>query len=286
MIRQTLIAAALAAAGFAHAGDLKLSVYNADGNSFNVSSVLVTGDKDAVLIDTGFTRADAYRIAAKVLDSGKNLKTIYVSQADPDYYFGASVLKQIFPKAELVAAPEVLAHIKGNVKGKVAFWGPKMGANAPQAKPLLPTALKTDKIMLEGKALELRDTKGVMAHRGYMWIPSIRAIVGNVGIYSGMHVWTADTQNDAERKGWYKQLDDMEALKPEVVVPGHMIAGDKMDVSAIRYTRDYLKTFEAKNAETRNSGELIEAMKQAYPNAAEVSTLELGAKVRKGEMKW
>jgi glyoxylase-like metal-dependent hydrolase (beta-lactamase superfamily II) len=286
MIRQTLIAAALAAAGFAHAGDLKLSVYHADSNSFNVSSVLVAGDKDAVLIDTGFTRADAYRIAAKVLDSGKNLKTIYVSQADPDYYFGASVLKQIFPKAELVAAPEVLAHIKGNVKGKVAFWGPKMGANAPQANPLLPTEIKANKIMLEGKALELRDTQGVMAHRGYVWIPSIRAIVGNVGVYSGMHVWTADTQTDAERKGWYKQLDDMEALKPETVVPGHMIAGDKMDVSAIRYTRDYLKTFEAKNAVTANSGELIEAMKQAYPQAAEVSTLELGAKVRKGEMKW
>ena len=286
MIRQTLIAAALTAAGFAHAGDLKLSVYNADGNSFNVSSVLVSGDKDAVLIDTGFTRADAYRIAARVLDSGKNLKTIYISQADPDYYFGASVLKQIFPKAELVAAPEVLAHIKGNVKGKVAFWGPKMGANAPQAKPLLPTEIKADKIMLEGKALELRDTKGVLAHRGYVWIPSIRAIVGNVGVYTGMHVWTADTQSDTERKAWFKQLDDMEALKPETVVPGHMIAGDKMDVSAIRYTRDYLKTFEAKNAATRNSGELIEAMKQAYPQAAEVSTLELGAKVRKGEMKW
>ncbi|WP_434634529.1 MBL fold metallo-hydrolase [Chromobacterium sp. CV08] len=286
MIRQTLIAAALAAAGFAHAGDLKLSVYNADGNSFNVSSVLVTGDKDAVLIDTGFTRADAYRIAARVLDSGKNLKTIYVSQADPDYYFGASVLKQIFPKAELVAAPETLAHIKGNVKGKVAFWGPKMGANAPQAKPLLPTALKTDTITLEGKKLEIKDSHGILGHRSYMWIPSIRAIVGNVGVYSGMHVWTADTQTDAERKAWFKQLDDMEALKPETVVPGHMIAGDKMDVSTIRFTRDYLKTFEAKNAETRDSAALIEAMKQAYPNAAEVSTLELGAKVRKGEMKW
>ncbi|OHX11510.1 MBL fold metallo-hydrolase [Chromobacterium sphagni] len=286
MIRQTLIAAALSVAGFAHAGELKLSVYNADANSFNVSSVLVAGDKDAILIDTGFTRADAYRIAARVLDSGKNLKTIYVSQADPDYYFGASVLKQVFPKAELVAAPETLAHIKGNVKGKVAFWGPKMGANAPQANPLLPTALKGSTLDLEGKKLEIKDSQGVLGHRSYMWIPSIHAIVGNVGIYSGMHVWTADTQSETERKAWFKQLDDMEALKPEVVVPGHMIAGDKMDVSTIRYTRDYLKTFEQKNAATRNSGELVEAMKQAYPNAAEVSTLELGAKVRKGEMKW
>ena len=38
----------------------------------------------------------ALRIAANVLDSGKELKTIYVSQADPDYYFGVETIKEIF----------------------------------------------------------------------------------------------------------------------------------------------------------------------------------------------
>src|SRR5450830_1113047 len=71
---------------------LTLKVYNADANSFNVNSTLVMGAKDAILIDGGFTRADALRIAANVLDSGKQLTTIYVSQADPDYYFGVETL--------------------------------------------------------------------------------------------------------------------------------------------------------------------------------------------------
>ena len=77
---------------------LSLQVYNADGGSFHVNAVLVSGKTDAVLIDTGFTRADAYRIAAMVLDSRKTLKTIYIGQADPDFYFGAAVLKQLFPR--------------------------------------------------------------------------------------------------------------------------------------------------------------------------------------------
>ena len=38
---------------------LSLQVYNADAGSFHVNAVLVSGKTDAVLIDTGFTRADA-----------------------------------------------------------------------------------------------------------------------------------------------------------------------------------------------------------------------------------
>ena len=77
--------------------DLSLTVYNAPASSFGVNSTLISGEKEAILLDTGFTRSDAYRIAANVLDSGKQLKSIVISQADPDYYFGAEVLHEIFP---------------------------------------------------------------------------------------------------------------------------------------------------------------------------------------------
>ncbi len=55
-----------------------------------------------MVIDAGFNRADALRIAANVFDSGKQLEIIYVSQADPDYYFGVETLKELFPQAEVV----------------------------------------------------------------------------------------------------------------------------------------------------------------------------------------
>ncbi|MFC4491707.1 MBL fold metallo-hydrolase [Chromobacterium aquaticum] len=288
MFRPTLIAGALAlSAAASHAAEpLQLSIYNADGNSFNVSSVLVSGAKDAILIDTGFTRADAYRIAAKVLDSGKQLKAIYISQADPDYYFGAAELKKIFPRAAVLSNGPTLAKIKANIQGKQAYWGPKMGDNAPTTA-LLPEELKGDRLELEGQALEIKGTRGVLAHRGYVWIPSIRAIVGNVGVTgASMHVWTADTQSKAERQAWIKQLDEMEALKPATVVPGHMQAGDKTDLSAVRFTRLYLQRFEANLATSANSGELIAAMKREFPQAGEDMSLDIGAKVNKGEMKW
>ena len=95
-------------AGAQTAAPLTLQVYNADSGSFHVNAVLVAGNTDAVLLDTGFTRADALRIAAMVLDSKKVLKSIYISQADPDYYFGIEILKQMFPEARVVTTAPTL----------------------------------------------------------------------------------------------------------------------------------------------------------------------------------
>ena len=48
---------------------LNIKTYNANGNSFHVNAVVVSGKSEAVVIDSGFTRADALRVAADVLDS-------------------------------------------------------------------------------------------------------------------------------------------------------------------------------------------------------------------------
>ena len=288
MVRTTVIAASLAIAftSAQAAQPLSVKVYNADGNSFNVNSTLVVGDKEAMVIDAGFTRADALRIAANVLDSGKQLKTIYVSQADPDYYFGVETLKEIFPQADVVTTPAVLEKINAKKAGKVAFWGPKMGANAPRT-PVVPRALEGNTLTLDGQTIEIRGTQGVLAHRPYAWIPSIQAVVGNIGVFGGMHVWTADTQTAAERAAWVAQLDDMAALKPVLVVPGHMKAGTQVDASSITFTKDYLQTFEKNLAASKNSAELVNAMKQSYPQVTDgAMSLDIGAKVNMGEMKW
>jgi glyoxylase-like metal-dependent hydrolase (beta-lactamase superfamily II) len=288
MIRTTLIAASLAIAFTAAqaAEALTVKVYNANASSFNVNSTLIYGEKEAMVIDAGFTRADALRIAANVLDSGKQLKTIYVSQADPDYYFGVETLKEVFPQADVVTTPAVLEKLTAKMAGKVAFWGPKMGANAPR-KPVAPRAMAGNTLTLEGQTIEIRGTEGLLAHRPYAWIPSIKAIVGNIGVVGDMHVWTADTQSTAERAAWVVQLDDMAALKPALVVPGHMTASAKVDASAIAFTKVYLQTFEKNLATSKDSASLIAAMKKSYPQVTDgAGSLELGAKVNKGEMKW
>ena len=267
------------------AAPLSVKVYNADGNSFHVNAVVVSGKTEAVVIDSGFTRADALRVAANVLDSGKTLKAILVSNADPDFYFGAEVLKGLFPQAQVLTTPAVREKIQAKLAGKLAFWGPKMGANAPRT-PVVPDLLPGTTLSVDGETIEVRGTTGELAHRPYVWIPSIKTIAGNIAIFGNLHVWTADTQKASERKAWFAQLDEIEALKPATVVPGHMAPGTALDVGAIRYTRDYLKRFDVEAAKAKTAAELIDAMKTAYPQAGLGIALDIGAKVNKGEMAW
>jgi glyoxylase-like metal-dependent hydrolase (beta-lactamase superfamily II) len=281
----TLGVVAASSAGAQTAAPLTVKVYNADGNSFHANAVVVIGQTEAVVIDTGFTRADALRVAANVLDSGKTLKTIFISNADPDFYFGAEVLKGFFPNAQVLTTPAVREKIQAKLAGKVAFWGPKMGANAPQ-KPIVPELLQGTTLRVDGEAIEVRGTTGELAHRPYVWIPSIKTIAGNIAIFGNLHVWTADTQKATERAAWLAQLDEMEALKPAMVVPGHMTPGTALDASAIGYTRTYLQRFNAELVKAKTAADLIEAMKKAYPQAGMGIALDIGAKVNKGEMQW
>ncbi len=280
-----LSVAASSSAGAQTPAPLTVKVYNADGNSFHVNAVVVSGKSEAVVIDSGFTRADALRVAANVLDSGKTLKTIFISNADPDFYFGAEVLKGYFPQAQVLTTPAVREKIQAKLAGKIAFWAPKMGANAPK-QPIVPDELKGTTLSVDGETIEVRGTTGELAHRPYVWIPSIKTIAGNIAVFGNLHVWTADTQKASERKAWFAQLDEIEALKPVTVVPGHMAPATALDVSAVRYTREYLQRFDVEAAKAKNGAELIDAMKRAYPQAGLGMALDIGAKVNKGEMQW
>lgn len=282
------LAAAIMLSSFtasAQAKPLDLKVYHADADSFNVNAVLITGKTDAILFDTGFTRADALRIAAMVLDSRKTLKTIYISQPDPDYYFGIDILKSYFPGVKVVATAPTVRKIASTLPTKLSFWSPKMGINAP-GQVSLPEVLEGNTFVLEGQTLDIRGLDDSLPHRSYVWIPSIKAVVGGVNVFAGLHVWTADASNAESRATWSKKLAEIAALKPDIVVPGHSAPGTTQDISQVAFTQEYLKRWDRELNNTKDSATLMSAMKAAYPDAGLGIALEIGAKVATGEMKW
>lgn len=60
----------------------------------------------------------------------------------------------------------------------------------------------------------------------------------------------------------------------------------KLNLDDLRFTRNYLNDLEAALPKAKNSQALIEAMKAKYPALLDASSLELSAKVLKGEMQW
>ena len=73
--------------------------------------------------------------------------------------------------------------------------------NAPRT-PVVPEPLQGNTPTVDGQVIEVRGTTGELAHRPYVWIPSIKAVVGNIAIFGNLHVWTADTQKASERQAW------------------------------------------------------------------------------------
>jgi len=267
--------------------DLTWKHFPAGEGGFFRAPVLISGARDAVLIDGGFTLPDGKAVAEAIKASGKKLTTIYISQSDPDYYFSLAPIIAAFPEAKVIAASATIAAIKGNVEKKLATWGPQLKENGPQALAdiVMPAAFDGRTLTLEDQTIDIADAD-VPANRRYVWVPSLNAIFGGVLVFSGVHVWTADTQNAGARTAWVKTLDAMAARKPAVVVPGHMALNASTDESAIRYTHDYLVAFEEELAKAADSAALIAAMTKRYPSAGMGVALQIGAKVAKGEMKW
>ena len=281
---QTLLATAFAATlGSASAAPLKVEVFNpGEAAIFPVASVLVSGTKDAVLIDAQFSRGEALKLVEQIRASGKRLTTVYVSHGDPDFYFGLDVIHAAFPEAKIVATSYTVAAIEKKKDAKVAFWGPILKDNAPHSI-IVPQVLQGDRIELEGETLQIT---GPQPERSYVWIPSIKTVAGGVVVFNDLHVWTADTQTAASRQQWLATLDGIAALQPATVVPGHYKVGSALTPASIGFTRDYLVKFEAETAAAANSAALIERMQLLYPQAGLKAALDTSAKVAKGEMKW
>lgn len=271
--------AALVFAVPAAAAPLEVTPIVGSPQGFFVTATLVTGEKEAVLIDTAFTLADAHRVAAAVLDSGKKLTTIFVTHAHPDHYFGTAVLKAAFPQAKLVARPEVVKEIEKQWKGKVAQWGPIYGANLSE-QVVVPQEFKGEALTLEGAALVIHSgVQGDDAHNAWVWIPSVKAVIGGDTLYNGVHLWTAETKA-AHRTAWLATLDTIEKLKPELIIAGHKVPDAKDDASSIAFTREYLKAFEAAVKGSKTANEALDKVKAKYPAAALDIIARIGAEAQ------
>ncbi|MFL6114511.1 MAG: MBL fold metallo-hydrolase [Catenulispora sp.] len=266
-------------------GTLNFTILDLDfpAGSKNKTATLITGETEALLVDAGFTRADGHRLAAEVLDSGKTLTTVFVSHADPDFYFGAEVVADAFPAARFVATPIVIEHIKATYEGKLKAWealGPNLPTRLVDLEPL------TGDLTLEGHRFELKGGPATLPDRHYLWQAEHRALLGGVLLFQQEQVWVADTATPASRATWVTLLDEMAALDPQLVVPGHRLPGTAADASAVTATRDYLIAFEEELGKAADGAALTEALVKRYPDNGMLIAAQLGAKVAKGEMTW
>lgn len=286
-----IIAAVCAAIGLATAPaaaqdkPLTVEVLQTSAGSLFSNAALIMGEQDAVLVDPPFTQADAHRVAAMVLDSGKRLTHIFVTHDHPDHFFSMDVLREAFPDAEIVAHPTVVADIWRSLPFKIRRWSPVLGANGP-AFPSAPNALTGDTIMLEGHELKvLGPMQGDHVHSTALWAPEIKALFPGDIVFNEMHLWLGELGPD-EIAAWGSALADLAALDPEIVVAGHNRPGLPNDVTGIEFTRAYIAAWPRLVAASKDSKDLQARVQAEFPGAIDVLDgflLVNSSEVAKGE---
>ena len=264
---------------------LTLTYYNAAESSFGVTSVLVSGRSDAILIDAQFTFTDAKNVIKEIRKSRKNLKAIFVSYGDPDFYFGLEVFKKEYPNVPIYATAATIEHIASTFQGKLVYWGNIFKDEIPTTVKM-PELLTGSTLNLEGEVISLITVPNAPA-RSFIWIPSIKAIVGGINVFGDdFHLWMADDATAAKRELWIEALNQITALHPAIVIPAHFGKGANLTITSVEYTKTYIETYGEDLKTDKNSAALIAHMKTKYPKATFLTALELGAKVNTGELQW
>ncbi len=262
-----------------------LEIYNASEASFGVASVLVSGKIDAVLIDAQFTLADAENVAQHIIESGKNLKAIYVSHGDPDFYFGLEVFKKHFPDVVVFATAATVDHIKNTAQKKLDIWGSRLG-KAITSNVVLPQVIKENFIELEDERLEIVGLESLPS-KTFIWIPSVKAVVGGINVFgTTFNLWMADAQTPEARTNWIAVLDTITDLNPEIVIPAHASPDSAFNLSAVDHSKTYLEFYENALSKKPDAATLMNVIKEQYPNLTFEIALQIGAKVTTGEMSW
>ncbi len=233
-----------------------------------ISSTLISGERDAVLVDTPITVEQARALVTWLVARGRNLTTIYATHGHGDHFFGTSVVLERFPGARFVARPEVIEVMRqqASPESLETFWNPRFpGQIASQlaiAEKMTGNIINLDGHDLVSVPLGFTDSAGTTC----LHVPSIGLIVAGDAAYNGDHLHLSESPDQQKRLEWIAALDKMESLEPRAVIAGHKRVGNDDSPRIIGETRKYIRDFERLAQQTTTARALYDEMLTLYPH--------------------
>jgi len=250
---------------------LGLDVYTADAQGIGVTSTLIYGETEALLVDTQFRIGDAEKLADRIAGKGRRLKAILVTHPHFDHFYGASVLLRRFPGTPVYASASDIEYIKGDLTNTVAQIRARFGAETIPADIVIPQPWPGTHFTVDGQSVDviagLQGDVGPGPRNNVVWVPSLAAaIVGDIA-FNQVHLSLRAT-DARSRNAWQETLRLVQERHPRIVVADHKNHAELPDTpDVLAFNKAYLTEFEAALAASHTAGELIAAMKQKFPEA-------------------
>jgi glyoxylase-like metal-dependent hydrolase (beta-lactamase superfamily II) len=230
-----------------------------------ITSTLIFGEFDAVLVDAMMTVAEAEALAAWIALHNRNLETIYITHAHFDHFYGLSILLDRFPGARAIATPKTVNAMQSSFTPVVERLARTLFPGQIPAKLVAPEPYEQQTFTLEGHELRIIEQGHTdSADTTSLHVPSLGLIVAGDVVYNQCRMYVGDTTPES-RKNWIAALDRLAALKPEMVVAGHKKPGAPDSPSAIQETKRYLQDFDRLQKIAKSDQELFDQMTALYP---------------------
>jgi glyoxylase-like metal-dependent hydrolase (beta-lactamase superfamily II) len=231
-----------------------------------ISSTLISGQRDCVLVDTFITVEQTDILVDWVAASGKNLTTIYVTHGHGDDFFSIGAHLDRFPNARAVATPHVVKLMRQQASPEFLgnFWSAFFPGQIPD-RLVIGEELKRNVIDLEGHDLVVVEVGHTDTdYTTCLHVPSVGLVVAGDAAYNDVHLYLAES-NGRTRREWIAALDKIESLNPRAVIAGHKRHGNDDSPKIIEETRQYIRDFDRLAGATTTAREIYDKMLELYP---------------------
>ena len=238
-----------------------------------ISTTLVYGEHDAVLIDPPLTAAQAVAVGDWVEASGKRLTHILATHAHGDHWFTAATLTDRFPGAQMTALAGTIEQMHRTLAARKDFWDRILPGQIP-ASPVTAVPAGGNRIQLENHELILVDVgHSDTDDTGVVHIPDLHVVVAGDVVYNGVHQFLVESGNGG-RDAWRSAISVVEALAPRQIVAGHKIAGRDDDAArVIAESRRYLNDVDELLPRHPTPEDFFSAMLERHPGHLNASSL-------------
>ncbi|GAA3431355.1 MBL fold metallo-hydrolase [Kutzneria kofuensis] len=259
---------------------IKELVPNGDRRMFSpISSTLIYGSDDAVLVDPPLTVDQTAAIGDRIERSGKRLTHIFATHGHADHWFGAGPLSKRFPGARVVASAGTIAQMRVHADPdfRARFWDRLFPGQLPDS-PVSAETVSGNRFQLEGHDLVIVEVgHSDTDDTSVLHVPDLGLVVAGDVIYNGVHQYLAESA-DGGLDAWLAAIDRVEQLGARHITAGHKDAGLDDDAGrAIAETRRYLLDARELLAVHASAEDFFHAMLERHPSRLNAGALWNGA---------